>query len=93
VATIEEKKTLKAHIARFDAERERLEAEIYNEDNSFENQIIIQMPETNEARCPKCKSTSLHAGKRGFSGKQAAAGAVLTLGFAGLVAGAAGSKK
>lgn len=42
--------------------------------------------------CPKCGSTQLSANKKGFSGKNAVAGAVLTGGI-GLLAGTIGSNK
>jgi len=41
-------------------------------------------------RCPKCSSKDLHTDKKGFSGKKAVAGAILTGGI-GLVAGTIGS--
>jgi hypothetical protein len=44
----------------------------------------------NEIRCPKCSSTQITANKKGFSGKKAVAGAVLTGGI-GLLAGTLGS--
>ena len=47
---------------------------------------------TNEIQCPKCGSTQIAAGKKGFSGKKAIAGAVLTGGI-GIVAGTFGSNK
>lgn len=45
-----------------------------------------------EVHCPKCGSTSLYADKKGFSGRKAVAGALLTGGI-GLVAGTIGSNK
>lgn len=45
-----------------------------------------------EIKCPKCGSTQFVAGKKGFSGKKAVAGAVLTGGI-GLLAGTIGSNK
>lgn len=42
--------------------------------------------------CPKCKSDQLSANKKGFSGKKAVAGAILTGGI-GLLAGTMGSNK
>lgn len=45
-----------------------------------------------ELLCPKCGSDQLTANKKGFSGKKAVAGAVLTGGF-GLLAGTIGSNK
>lgn len=51
------------------------------------------MQETNDqVHCPKCNSTSLTTNKKGFSGKNAVAGAVLTGGI-GLLAGTIGSNK
>ena len=47
---------------------------------------------TTEIRCPKCNSNQLTADKKGFSGKNAVAGAVLTGGI-GLLAGTLGSNK
>ncbi|MBI9068747.1 MAG: hypothetical protein JEZ09_15740 [Salinivirgaceae bacterium] len=47
---------------------------------------------TTEIRCPKCNSNQLTANKKGFSGKKAVAGAVLTGGI-GLLAGTLGSNK
>ena len=43
-------------------------------------------------RCPKCKSTNLSSGKKGFSGQKAVGGALLTGGI-GLLAGTIGSNK
>ena len=45
---------------------------------------------TTELQCPKCRSTQLTANKKGFSGKQAVGGAILTGGI-GLLAGTIGS--
>lgn len=45
-----------------------------------------------EIRCPYCNSNQIVANKKGFSGKQAVAGAVLTGGI-GLLAGTIGSNK
>lgn len=42
--------------------------------------------------CPKCGSHDVFAGKKGFSGKKAVAGAVLTGGI-GILAGTIGSNK
>jgi hypothetical protein len=47
---------------------------------------------TNEIKCPKCGSNQITANKKGFSGKKAVAGAVLTGGI-GLLAGTLGSNK
>ena len=47
---------------------------------------------TQEIKCPKCSSTQLTANKKGFSGKQAVGGALLTGGI-GLLAGTIGSNK
>ena len=47
---------------------------------------------TTEIRCPKCNSNQLTSDKKGFSGKNAVAGAVLTGGI-GLLAGTLGSNK
>lgn len=47
---------------------------------------------SNTVHCPKCQSESLSANKKGFSGKNAAAGAILTGGI-GLLAGTVGSNK
>lgn len=46
----------------------------------------------NQIRCPKCGSTQISANKKGFSGKKAVAGAVLTGGI-GVLAGTIGSNK
>ncbi len=46
----------------------------------------------NEIHCPRCNSTQLTTNKKGFSGKKAVAGAVLTGGI-GLLAGTLGSNK
>ena len=48
--------------------------------------------ENNNIHCPKCNSTQLHFDKKGFSGKKAVVGAVLTGGI-GLLAGTLGSNK
>lgn len=45
-----------------------------------------------EILCPKCGSNQITANKKGFSGKKAAAGALLTGGI-GLLAGTIGSNK
>ena len=45
-----------------------------------------------QIKCPKCQSTQITADKKGFSGKKAVAGAVLTGGI-GLLAGTIGSNK
>ncbi len=50
------------------------------------------MEQSNEIRCPKCNSNQLTANKKGFSGKKAVAGALLT-GGVGLLAGTIGSNK
>lgn len=47
---------------------------------------------SSDVKCPKCKSDQVTANKKGFSGKQAVAGAVLTGGI-GLLAGTIGSNK
>jgi hypothetical protein len=46
----------------------------------------------NEIKCPKCGSTQLTTDKKGFSGKQAIGGAILTGGI-GVLAGTIGSNK
>jgi DNA-directed RNA polymerase subunit RPC12/RpoP len=48
--------------------------------------------EQQQIKCPKCGSNQLIANKKGFSGKKAVAGAVLTGGI-GLLAGTIGSNK
>jgi len=48
--------------------------------------------EANTIKCPKCSSTQLFFDKKGFSGKKAVVGAVLTGGI-GLLAGTLGSNK
>ena len=48
--------------------------------------------EPNNIKCPKCSSTQLYFDKKGFSGKKAVVGAVLT-GGVGLLAGTLGSNK
>ncbi len=50
------------------------------------------MTEDNQVHCPKCDSTQITANKKGFSGKKAVAGAILTGGI-GLLAGTLGSNK
>jgi predicted nucleic acid-binding Zn-ribbon protein len=50
------------------------------------------MNSSNEICCPKCGSNQITANKKGFSGKKAVAGAVLTGGI-GLLAGTIGSNK
>lgn len=42
--------------------------------------------------CPKCRSSNLYSGKRGFSGKKAVVGGILTGGI-GILAGTIGSNK
>ena len=46
----------------------------------------------NQIHCPKCGSTSIHTEKKGFSGKKAVIGGILTGGI-GLLAGTIGSNK
>lgn len=46
----------------------------------------------NQVQCPKCNSDQITANKKGFSGRKAVAGAVLT-GGVGLLAGTIGSNK
>ena len=48
--------------------------------------------EPNTIYCPKCNSTQLHFAKKGFSGKKAVIGGILTGGL-GLFAGTIGSNK
>ena len=48
--------------------------------------------EPNTIHCPKCSSTQLHFAKKGFSGKKAVVGGILTGGL-GLFAGTIGSNK
>ena len=48
--------------------------------------------EPNTIHCPKCQSTQLHFAKKGFSGKKAVVGGILTGGL-GLFAGTIGSNK
>jgi hypothetical protein len=50
------------------------------------------MEQSNEIKCPKCGSNQVTANKKGFSGRKAVAGAVLTGGI-GLLAGTIGSNK
>jgi len=50
------------------------------------------MNENTEIRCPNCNSNQLTANKKGFSGKKAVGGALLTGGI-GLLAGTLGSNK
>lgn len=50
------------------------------------------MEQPNEIRCPKCNSNQLTANKKGFSGKKAVVGGLLTGGI-GLLAGTIGSNK
>lgn len=45
-----------------------------------------------QVKCPKCLSTQITANKKGFSGTNAVAGAILT-GGVGLLAGTIGSNK
>ena len=45
----------------------------------------------NEIHCPKCGSTQITANKKGFSGKKAVVGALLTGGTLGLLAGTLGT--
>lgn len=45
-----------------------------------------------EIKCPKCGSNQLSANKKGFSGRKAVGGAILTGGI-GLLAGTIGSNK
>ena len=50
------------------------------------------MENNNLIKCPKCRSTQISDGKKGFSGGKAVAGAVLTGGI-GVLAGTIGSNK
>lgn len=45
-----------------------------------------------QVKCPKCSSTSIHADKKGFSGKKACCGALL-IGPLGLLCGTSGKNK
>ena len=46
----------------------------------------------NDAKCPKCGSTSIHADKKGYSAGKACCGAFL-LGPLGAICGASGKNK
>lgn len=46
-----------------------------------------------EVLCPKCGSNQINAGNKGFSGKKAIAGTIITGGIGGALAGAVGSDK
>jgi len=50
------------------------------------------MEESEKIKCPSCKSEQVSAQKKGFSGRKAVAGAVLTGGI-GILAGTIGSNK
>jgi DNA-directed RNA polymerase subunit RPC12/RpoP len=50
------------------------------------------MENNDEVHCPRCNSTQIQAMKKGFSGKKAVVGAVLTGGI-GILAGTIGSNK
>lgn len=50
------------------------------------------MNSSNEVCCPKCGSNQITANKKGFSGKKAVGGAILTGGI-GILAGTIGSNK
>jgi hypothetical protein len=52
----------------------------------------IKKSNNNKIQCPKCKSINIIGGKKGFSGKQAVGGAILTGGI-GILAGTIGSNK
>ncbi len=54
------------------------------------NGISVSSSDKDLIHCPKCNSTQLTTNKKGFSGKNAVAGAVLT-GGVGLLAGTIGS--
>lgn len=64
--------------------------------NDVPSKKAISFKETtnndNLLQCPKCRSTQLTDGKKGFSGGKAVAGAVLTGGI-GILAGTIGSNK
>ncbi len=51
---------------------------------------MAELNKDNDLKCPKCQSKNLIIDKKGFSGKKAAAGAVVTGGI-GLLAGTIGS--
>ncbi len=54
--------------------------------------VFVSNADENVARCPRCNSTSLSAGKKGFGYGKAVAGAVLVGGI-GLLAGGIGANK
>jgi hypothetical protein len=56
----------------------------------YNNLSFNIMSPNNQVQCPKCNSTQIVANKKGFSGKKAVAGALLT-GGVGILAGTIGS--
>jgi hypothetical protein len=59
---------------------------------SFQSLNSNDMNESPSISCPKCGSHELYVGKKGFSGKKAVGGALLTGGI-GLLAGTVGSNR
>ncbi|MBA9079882.1 zinc-ribbon domain-containing protein [Rufibacter quisquiliarum] len=54
--------------------------------------VKVQEKQSDEIKCPKCKSTNIMANRKGFGAGKALAGALLTGGI-GLLGGFIGSKK
>jgi len=65
---------------------------VKKEEKRYQKERIKQMDREGVAYCPKCKSTSLSANKKGFGIGKAVLGASITGGI-GLVAGNIGAKK
>ena len=62
----------------------------YKKNENISSKILP--PEKEKIKCPKCKSIDIIHGKKGFSGRKAVAGVILTGGI-GILAGTIGSNK
>jgi len=74
------------------AETNLAQSQISAEKRETQNALVEKNKSEGLAYCPKCKSTSITAGNKGFGLGKAAVGGVL-LGPVGLLGGAIGSKK
>ena len=66
---------------------------IKKEEKQYQKDRLNQLKKDHVAFCPKCKSTSLSAHKKGFGIGKAAVGVALTGGLIGAVGGNIGAKK
>ncbi len=66
---------------------------VQREERQYQDDRLKQLKKDHVAYCPKCKSTSLSAHKKGFGVGKAAVGVALTGGLIGAVGGNIGAKK